>query len=470
MSEFVFKSAQRSQARLRLALAAVSGGGKTMGALRVARGIVEHLIAMGLATQGLEGKICVIDTERNSAQLYADVVPFQHLGLTPPYSVDRYNQAIHAAEQAGFLVCIIDQITHAWAGPGGQLEWIDTLKAGAKNAMSPWSKVTPVQQDFYDRMLRSPMHIIATMRSKAEWVLEEVAMDNGRKKTVPRKIGMSPVQREGIEYEFTTCLDIDLDTHMATSTKDRTRLFDGRTVRLDEEVGKMLAAWLLEGTAAPLGEPVQSASSNEVATGTPPASSTEPPAGSPVERLESSVCDFELAILEIGTLPDLASLFDSAQKHVRSFVATLGAPTVKPFLERLVKAKDERKVALQGDTNNAGAAPTGGASSDAASGGHTSAHAAPAPDEDPDDAALSRLGDGPGSAAFITADDVAAIERACLELGLTLEEGHTACGVERFSLVKLAQYATAMDLLKLAAKQKAERAKPARRTRAKAAA
>jgi single-strand DNA-binding protein len=83
-----------------------------------------------------------------------------------------------------------------------------------------------MQQEFYDRLLRSPMHIIATMRAKTEYVIDEVVGDGGRVKKVPRKIGMAPVQRDGIEYEFTACLDIDLEGHTATASKDRTRLFN----------------------------------------------------------------------------------------------------------------------------------------------------------------------------------------------------------------------------------------------------
>ena len=92
MTGLTFQRARRTQARLRLALVAVSGAGKTMSALRLARGLVEQLIDMGVVQGGLEGKIAVIDTERASAALYADVVPFDTLVLEPPYSVDRYQQ------------------------------------------------------------------------------------------------------------------------------------------------------------------------------------------------------------------------------------------------------------------------------------------------------------------------------------------------------------------------------------------
>lgn len=332
---FQFKRAQRYQARLRLGISAVSGAGKTMSSLRLAKGIVQALLDTGKLEGGLEGKIALIDSERKSASLYSHVVPFDALELDPPYSVDRFQQAIAAAERAGYVVCIIDQISHAWAGPGGQLEWIDTLKMGARNAMSPWAKVTPVQQEFYDRMLRSSMHIIATMRAKYEYVIEETVID-GRKKNIPRKIGLSPVQREGIEYEFTTMLDVDLETHSATASKDRTGLFMDRTTKLDEETGRRLAEWLISGAPAPVMEPREPAASAAVAGGV-----------DQTKELDELVKSYESAFRELTTLPDLAQHFEKGQRAVRSFVSDLGSVSVKPFLDRLIDAKDKRKEAIQ---------------------------------------------------------------------------------------------------------------------------
>lgn len=346
MSGFSFQRARRSQARLRLAIVAVSGGGKTMGSLRVAKGLVEGLIDMGVLEGGLEGKIAMIDSERKSASLYADVVPFDTLELEPPYSVDRYQQAVDAAERGGYVVCIIDQISHAWAGPGGQLEYVDALKAQSRNAMSPWAKVTPMQQEFYDRILRTPMHVIATMRAKSEWVIDEIMVD-GRVKKVPRKIGLSPVQREGIEYEFTSCLDVDLEAHMATASKDRTRLFMGRQTMLDEVCGRKLAEWLQTGEATTV-EPAPA--STAAASSSATSSSGALPGGDDrqkvLARLDDEVTDFELGFLDCSTLPDLAAHFDKAQKHVRGYVKALGAEAVKPFVDRVIAAKDTRKAMM----------------------------------------------------------------------------------------------------------------------------
>lgn len=426
MSEqFQFKRAHRIQARLRLGLSAVSGAGKTMGSLRLAKGIVQTLIDTGQIEGGLEGKIAMIDTERKSAALYAHVVPFDTLELDPPYSVDRYMQAIDAAERAGYVVCIIDQVSHAWSGPGGQLEWVDALKAGARNQMSPWAKVTPVQQEFYDRMLRSPMHIIATMRAKSEYVIEETLVD-GRKKNIPRKIGLSPVQREGIEYEFTTMLDIDLESHMATATKDRTSLFMDRQTRLDEDTGRKLTEWLISGAAAAPEQPKQPAPST---TGNAGAGDKSP--AEILQELDDNVSEYELAFLELTTIPELAAHFDKGQKEVRGFVSKLGAEAVRPFVARLAASKDKRKEAIQ--KSNAPAAGTD---------------------------LVSQI--DPNK---MSVEDVKKLESLGANEGLSVEEIYHACKAQNLAELRKDQYAWCTDEIVKAGR--AKKATPAKGSRAK---
>jgi AAA domain len=240
---FEIKAARREMARARIGLCGPAGSGKTYSALLLARGL-----GLGLFEKLERSHIGVIDTERKSAALYSDLVDFDTIEMSPPYSPQRYCEAIDAFEQHGTKILVIDQISHAWSGPGGLLEFVDTLKVKERNAMSPWRTATPEQNRFVDRMLRSECHIIATMRSKAEWVIEEQFV-NGHKKQVPRKIGLAPVQRDGIEYEFTSMLELDVSGNTATASKDRTRLFTGFG-RLDEEAGRRLARWLQSGAPA----------------------------------------------------------------------------------------------------------------------------------------------------------------------------------------------------------------------------
>ncbi len=226
-----FEKAMRKKARLRLALTGPSGSGKTYSALLVAKGI--------------GGKVAFIDTEKGSASLYSDIADFDVLELDPPFSPERFIEAIKSAEDAGYETLILDSITHEWGGVGGCLELVDTI-AKAKyrgNSWSAWSEINPRHRLFLDAILRSPMHIIATMRSKTETAQVE---ENGRKKVA--KLGMKSEQRDGVEYEFTTVLDIAHETHHAIASKDRTKLFSNSDpMVISESTGKMLLDWLESG-------------------------------------------------------------------------------------------------------------------------------------------------------------------------------------------------------------------------------
>jgi len=233
-----FKKAQRSQSRLRLALMGTSGSGKTYGALQIARGI--------------GGRIAVIDTERGSAALYADQCEYDVCSLDAPYSAQRYIEAIHAAEAAGYNTIIIDSLSHAWQGDGGLLDQHDMAAKSSRsgNSFQAWREITPLHNRLVDAMLQSPAHIIACMRSKTEYALQT----DERGKQKPVKIGLAPVFRDGIEYEFTCCLDISVDGHVATATKDRTGLFDNYHI-ISVDTGKRLSAWLNGAQPQPQAQP-----------------------------------------------------------------------------------------------------------------------------------------------------------------------------------------------------------------------
>lgn len=242
-----FTKATRKKARLRLALTGPSGSGKTMAALMIAK--------------GLGGRVAVLDTEHGSASLYAEPIKlagghvfeppeFDALELTAPYSPERYIEAIHAAERAGYDTLVIDSLTHEWSGSGGCLEINDNV-AAAKfrgNSWSAWNETTPRHRAFVDAMLQSPMHIIGTGRSKTETAQTEGT--NGRKQVV--KLGMKTEQRDGIEYEFTVVLDLIHAGHFANASKDRTGLFaGGEPAPVSEATGERLLAWLESGEALP---------------------------------------------------------------------------------------------------------------------------------------------------------------------------------------------------------------------------
>jgi hypothetical protein len=229
----MFTKAERKKAKLRLALCGPSGSGKTLSAL---------LIAKGLAPGG---KIALIDTENGSGELYADIADYDTAQLRPPYIPSRYMELIRGAENAGYAVLIIDSLSHAWAGEGGILDMHDkaTLASRTQNSFTAWREVTPQHNALVETIIGADLHVIVTMRTKTAYDM----VDDGNGKKKPIKIGLAPVQRDGMEYEFTAVLDLSVEGHIATASKDRTRLLDGKHFVPTQQSGEMLRAWLESG-------------------------------------------------------------------------------------------------------------------------------------------------------------------------------------------------------------------------------
>ncbi|MEW6737984.1 MAG: ATP-binding protein, partial [Acidobacteriota bacterium] len=244
----MFKKAVKDNCYLRLALVGISGSGKTFSSLQIAT----H---MG-------GPIALIDTERGSASKYAELFDFDVVELDS-FAPTRYIEAIRAAEQAGYKVLIIDSLSHAWVGREGLLEFVDKVaqQKAAKshqqpNSFAAWREASPIHNKLVDAMLSSRLHLIVTMRAKTEYVLEEVITDNGRKRTVPRKIGLQPIQRDSLEYEFDLLCEMDMDNNMVV-TKSRCRELSGQIInRPGKEVAEVLMAWLRNDTLIQAKTPV----------------------------------------------------------------------------------------------------------------------------------------------------------------------------------------------------------------------
>ncbi len=230
----MFRKAERRKAKLRLAITGPAGSGKTYGAL--------------LLAQGLGGKIALIDTENGSGDLYADFCDYDVQTLTAPYSVQKYLAAIHEAEEADYDVLIIDSLSHAWSGEGGLLDVHNQITQSMKsgNSYVAWGKVTPWHNRLIETMLSSRCHIIATMRTKTDYAISQG--DKGRIEV--QKVGLAPVQRDGMDYEFTIVFDLSME-HTVTVSKDRTSLFDRQIFTISQDTGKTLRKWLESGADVP---------------------------------------------------------------------------------------------------------------------------------------------------------------------------------------------------------------------------
>ena len=229
-----FHKAIRTEQKLRLAIHSPSGMGKTYSSLLLAK--------------GLGGKVAVIDTERGSASLYSSLYDFDVAELTPPFSAEKYITLINEAA-LHYDVIIIDSFSHAWSGEGGMLDMHEKLSKTTPNSFAAWGKITPLHNKLLDAILGADAHIIATMRSKTAYDIQKVSNKHGREISMPVKLGLEPIQRNGVEYEFTTVLTIH-EGHVAVASKDRTGVLMGDSFIISEETGVMLKNWLAEAPAA----------------------------------------------------------------------------------------------------------------------------------------------------------------------------------------------------------------------------
>lgn len=230
----MFRKATRAQSKLRMTIDGPAGAGKTYTALR---------FAMALAKES-GGKVAFIDTENGSASKYVgespDGIPFEFDVLQlKTFSPDRYSEAIEAANRAGYKVLIIDSLSHAWEGKEGALE----MKQKAGDSWSSWRNVTPIHTRMIDTILQSDMHVITTMRSRMEYVQEQ---DNRGKFTIT-KVGMAPIQRPGMEYEFDIVCDMDV-AHILTVSKTRCpAIVDMKVDRPGAAFMEPVIEWLASG-------------------------------------------------------------------------------------------------------------------------------------------------------------------------------------------------------------------------------
>ena len=297
--------AKKSLVRIKLGIGGISGSGKTMSSLLLAYGLV-HADHPEWTDEQVWDKICVVDTENRSANLFVDervgnvqIGEFCKIDITPPFGPQKYIDAIDEAQRAGMEFLIIDSLTHAWTGEGGLLEMQANAAKRSGNSYTAWRDVTPLHNKLIDKILQCDMHVIITARSKKEYAMEE---ENGRKKVVQKGMGIQ--FRDGLEYEVTTFFELD-QNHQAAATKDRTRLFDGQYFVITPEIGAKIHGWLtkakpedVKAAPAPIEKASKPAPAAPVSAPMPTAVDTEnqlpfdePPAPTPASIITMDVLD-----------------------------------------------------------------------------------------------------------------------------------------------------------------------------------
>ena len=225
----MFKQATREQVRLRLLLTGISGSGKTWTALEIAHSLGQN--------------IGVIDTENGSASRYVGQFQFQSCPLGNSMSVGvnplDYVKAMDAATRAGFDVLIIDSLSHYWL-------WALDLVGG----FGDWKKVRPPERQLINAMLNLPCHLIATARSKAEYVVVDAPNKRGKLTSQPQRVGTAPLLGQDLDYEFDVVGAMDTD-HVLTIEKSRCPNLGGQRIAFPGQAfAQELLRWTQTGAPA----------------------------------------------------------------------------------------------------------------------------------------------------------------------------------------------------------------------------
>lgn len=233
-SDFVFRPATKERAMARVAIQGVSGSGKTWTSLALAH--------------GLGGSIAVIDTERGAASKYVGVngVQFDQVQLSS-YDPRHLVRALAAAGSAGYGTVLIDSLSHFWNGTDGTLAQVERAKSKyGGNSFAGWKDATPMQNDMIDALLAYPGHVIATMRAKTDWVLQDNP-HTGRRE--PVMMGLAAEQRKGVEYEFDVVASMDVENTL-TVLKSRCPSLHRRVIQEPDgaAIATDLLKWLDDGT------------------------------------------------------------------------------------------------------------------------------------------------------------------------------------------------------------------------------
>jgi len=239
---FQVTQAKREKMKAVIGFIGCSGSGKTGSSLLTAFGMMQEAYP-NLTEEELWKKIGVIDTEHERSKLHVGLVygetkigNFLHINFTPPYTTERYNEAVQVMKNVGAEVLIIDSLSHNWQGEGGIIETHGEMSG---NSFQNWGKLSSETTKLIKTLTQNNVHILATLRTKTEYVVEPDA----KGKMAPRKVGTKPVQKDEMEYEFMLNFVIDID-HIADTSKDNTQIFEGNPQKITAEVGRKLYQWL----------------------------------------------------------------------------------------------------------------------------------------------------------------------------------------------------------------------------------
>jgi hypothetical protein len=238
---FTFRPAVRESVGLLIGLAGSSGSGKTYSALRLAKGIAGGR------------PFAFIDTEAGRAKHYAGGdFHFDHGDLKPPFRPEAYEQAIAAADAAGYPVIVVDSMSHVWSGDGGVLDWQaeEFERMGSRDAVkiASWIKPKMAHKHMVARLLQLRAHLILCFRAEEKI---EIVKEDGKTKIVPKEgpggfKGWLPICEKNLPYELTASFLLTADAPgvpLPMKLQEQHRALFPLGVPITEEAGAKIAAW-----------------------------------------------------------------------------------------------------------------------------------------------------------------------------------------------------------------------------------
>lgn len=202
MSGMIIRPAARSSAKPLIGFYDLSGTGKTLSALFLARGFV-----------GKSGRIVMIESESGRGEAHMDtvvgdsyvggfeVIPiWQHEEKELPFSPRRYGAAIALAEQSKADALIIDSASHEWEGEGGVLHMAAENQEKGKKGQAVW-QVPKIDHSrhFMLKLMQTPIPLVI-VNMRAKYPMEEVTID-GKKEWRRSKL-LEPKQSEDVLFEM----------------------------------------------------------------------------------------------------------------------------------------------------------------------------------------------------------------------------------------------------------------------------
>lgn len=248
---FQFEPAKRENVPLVIGVAGPSGGGKTLSAL---------LLAKGLSG----GKpFALVDTERRRALHYADDFDFLHTELDAPFSPSRYMEAIDAAVAISPPVIVVDSMSHEHVGEGGLLDMHeaemkrmagDDFKRREQVKFAAWIKPKADHKRLVQHMLRLPTHLIVCLRAEEKI---DIVKKDGKTEVVPKRtlaghVGWIPICGKDLPFELTLSLVVTPEAPgvpKPIKLQEQHRPFVPLDRPLDESVGTALAEWAAGGSS-----------------------------------------------------------------------------------------------------------------------------------------------------------------------------------------------------------------------------